>query len=314
MPIYYDRSRKRWRFEFDRVLGGQRRRITKLLPKDWDRAKAQAYAHEHDGHLYALATGAVKRRPLISEAVLLYLRERAPHLKNRSLARELALCASAIAGKHMDELGDVARKYASENATTLRPGTIRNRMSYLRAACRYAWKHHKLGAHDPGEAMSLPPANNERQIYLSRREVIRAARLIRNPGARAMVLVAFYSGMRLDECFRANPMPGGWMLTDTKNGAPRLIPIHRRVLYLSRSWPPAVATRTVQKRFSAAAKAIGRPEATFHSLRHSAASALVNAGVDLFTVGRLLGHKAPVSTQRYSHLANATLAAAIGRI
>ena len=41
---------------------------------------------------------------------------------------------------------------------------------------------------------------------------------------------------------------------------------------------------------------------------------LINAGVDLFTVGRVLGHKDPRSTQRYSHLAIDTLTAAVGKI
>jgi integrase len=35
---------------------------------------------------------------------------------------------------------------------------------------------------------------------------------------------------------------------------------------------------------------------------------------DLFIVGRVLGHKDPRSTQRYSHLAIDTLTAAVGKI
>ncbi len=42
--------------------------------------------------------------------------------------------------------------------------------------------------------------------------------------------------------------------------------------------------------------------ARFHDLRHSTASELVNAGVDLFTVGGVLGHKSQASTARYAHL------------
>jgi site-specific recombinase XerD len=39
-----------------------------------------------------------------------------------------------------------------------------------------------------------------------------------------------------------------------------------------------------------------------HDIRHSTASALINAGVDLYTVGQVLGHKSLASTARYAHL------------
>lgn len=53
---------------------------------------------------------------------------------------------------------------------------------------------------------------------------------------------------------------------------------------------------------------------TFHSLRHSFASTLVQRGVDLFVVQRLLGHATPTMTQRYSHLADEHLAAAVAKL
>ena len=49
----------------------------------------------------------------------------------------------------------------------------------------------------------------------------------------------------------------------------------------------------------------------FHDWRHSAASGLINAGVDLYTVARVLGNKDARSTARYSHLALDSLAAAV---
>lgn len=48
-----------------------------------------------------------------------------------------------------------------------------------------------------------------------------------------------------------------------------------------------------------------------HDLRHSAASFMINAGIDLFAVGKVLGHADYKSTTRYSHLANETLMSAV---
>ena len=55
--------------------------------------------------------------------------------------------------------------------------------------------------------------------------------------------------------------------------------------------------------WSACAKAIGFPEITFHALRHTHVSQLVDQGVDIVTISRRIGHANPEITLRsYSHL------------
>jgi len=52
-------------------------------------------------------------------------------------------------------------------------------------------------------------------------------------------------------------------------------------------------------------------KASFHTLRHTYASRLVQSGVDLYRVQRLLGHSTPVMTARYSKLADSDLKEAV---
>ena len=53
---------------------------------------------------------------------------------------------------------------------------------------------------------------------------------------------------------------------------------------------------------------------TWHGLRHTCASRLVMAGVDIRTVQEFLGHKTLAMTTRYSHLSEAHLTQAVNRI
>jgi len=103
-------------------------------------------------------------------------------------------------------------------------------------------------------------------------------------------------------------------IPDSKNGEPRMVPVHDRIAHLMRHWPPQVTKWTVSKEVKKALVAEGLGHARLHDLRHSAASAMVNAGIDLFTVGGVLGHKSQVSTARYAHLAHGRLKEAVGKI
>jgi integrase len=320
MPITRHHS-GRWLYQFNRVIAGRRYRVNRLLPKGWTRAEAQAHEQRETARLYALAAGVRQHRHLIESAVLLYLQEHAPRLKNEvDIIGALALLQPWYAGKPLDALPDVARAYAVEaraedGKSPLSPGTIRNRLAYLRAACRWAWKRHQMGEHDPAERMVLPPVKNARQVYLTRADMLRIARAMGLSWSRDMVRIAFYTGMRAGEVLASSVQGDSLAIADSKNGLPRLVPVHPKIAHLARgAWPPAVTVWTASKAFKAAARGVGLGHARLHDLRHSAASEMVNAGVDLYTVGGVLGHKSAVSTARYAHLAQSKLREAIGKI
>jgi integrase len=130
--------------------------------------------------------------------------------------------------------------------------------------------------------------------------------------ARAAIRIAFYSGMRLSEILGAERLDGMFVLADTKNGEPRHVPMHPRIRAAAQVGPRN--KWNVSKEFKAAAVAIGMGHLRFHDLRHSAASEMINAKVDLYTVGAVLGHKSAASTKRYAHLATDAIKTALGQI
>jgi integrase len=61
--------------------------------------------------------------------------------------------------------------------------------------------------------------------------------------------------------------------------------------------------KSFTKYWSCTAAGIGMPEVTFHGLRHTHASQLIEAGVDVVTIARRLGHSSPTTTMTvYAHL------------
>ena len=58
----------------------------------------------------------------------------------------------------------------------------------------------------------------------------------------------------------------------------------------------------------------GLRDVRIHDCRHTFASHAVMSGLDLYTVGRLLGHADVASTERYAHLADSHVREAAGRI
>ena len=74
------------------------------------------------------------------------------------------------------------------------------------------------------------------------------------------------------------------------------------------------ARTTVYDAFKKACSAAGIDDFRFHDLRHTFASHLVMAGVDLVTVKDLLGHAGINMTVRYSHLVPEHKAQAVAKL
>ncbi|MGL4678565.1 MAG: tyrosine-type recombinase/integrase [Plesiomonas shigelloides] len=318
MPVYRNKTTGRFVFEFSRVVDGQRVRTRKTLPGAWTRAQAEAYDREQTARIYARATGAGDCDATIEDAVMLYIKHHCPTLKSgKNTAAELAEAFWAYQGRPLTALADVAKaiqlRSVRADGTPMAPATIKNRIAYLRAACRYAWRHHGLGSSDPGARVTVPKVRNERQTYIDRAQMLATAKACKHRPTRAMIRIAFYSGMRISEIERAVISGDVFVLSDTKNGSPRHVPIHPKIRCCIGKYPPQTRYIT-SHHWRKARAAVGLGHVVFHDLRHTTASMLINSGVDLYTVGAVLGHKSAASTKRYAHLATKTLSDALARI
>jgi integrase len=95
--------------------------------------------------------------------------------------------------------------------------------------------------------------------------------------------------------FAVGKKPGDLFFTTPRTGKPLNGPNWRR------TFSEAIERANVTAKKTKSSLVI--PDYTPHSLRHTAASWLVQAGVPLMEVQRLLGHSTPTMTNRYAHLA-----------
>lgn len=186
-------------------------------------------------------------------------------------------------------------------------------MAYIRAAVKYAYKVGMIDQ-DQTQRMVMPVVKNERHAYPKRKEMLQIAWACTDRQARAAIRIAFYSGMRRGEVLRAKPRKNGYLLEETKNGERRMVPIHPKIAVLARRVRFTISENKLGHEFSKARRKAGLEHVRFHDLRHAAASEMVNSGVDLLTVGEVLGHKDLSSTKRYSHLLSDRLADAVRKI
>jgi hypothetical protein len=89
---------------------------------------------------------------------------------------------------------------------------------------------------------------------------------------------------------------------------------HHGVTVLALPWGEPLSRTTVHYAFERACSAAGITDFRWHDLRHTAASHLVMAGVDLRTVQDFLGHRDPKLVMRYAHLSPAHQAAAVAKL
>ena len=161
-------------------------------------------------------------------------------------------------------------------------------------------------------------------VVLSDQEAAKLIQCSENLKHRMVLLTCYAAGLRLAEAthLRVADIDGQRAQIRVSCGkgskerrvpaSPRLLDelraywrIHRPSNYLFPGKTPDVplSSATIQKacKLSVALAAINKP-ATPHTLRHSYATGMLEAGVDLLTISKLLGHSSFITTMIYLHV------------
>jgi len=178
----------------------------------------------------------------------------------------------------------------------------------------------------------IPRARQPQKLpeILSREEVMVLIERTANLKHRTLLMTAYAAGLRLNELchLKVSHIDSARMTIRVEQGkgakdrytllSPRLLSELRRYwiaqrpkdwLFPRRDASGPISDATVQKLFHAAKARAGIVKhGGIHALRHAFATHLLEAGVDVHTIQRLLGHGHISSTLRYFHLARKHLA------
>jgi len=160
---------------------------------------------------------------------------------------------------------------------------------------------------------------------LSDEEACRLLEKLHNPKHHAILLTCYAAGLRLSEALhlKIGDIDGQRNQINIRQGKgrkARVVPASPRLLDALRNYwkinrPPAylfpgkttdvpLSPATVQKacKLAVAKAGIAKPAVTPHTLRHSWATGMLEAGVDLLTISKLMGHSSFVTTMVYLHV------------
>ena len=196
-----------------------------------------------------------------------------------------------------------------------------------RSALRFLY-HVTLGRED--FAASIPRAKQPRAlpVVLSLDEVVRFLAAVTNVKHRAILMTAYAAGLRVSEVTRlqAADIDSQRMVIRVrgKGRKDRYVMLSAQLLEILRAYWRAFRPRdtlfpgaspdrpitagSVQRvcRRARGVAGLGK-HVTVHTLRHSFATPLLEAGTDLRTIQVLLGHHSLNTTARYLHVATASL-------
>jgi integrase len=207
---------------------------------------------------------------------------------------------------------------------------IRKAVNLIAQIFKFAVSRYGYEEKIPTASVKLPRKDDRRERFLTKKEAELLLEALKESREQVhdMALLSLYGGLRAGEIFDLEWQDVNFdnkrlFIKDRKNGRNALLPMHDKIEEILRKRKSKHATGRVflsmnKEKFNeipgSYARAVdelglnknitdSRQKVVFHTLRHTYASWLVMAGVDLYTVQRLMGHKDITMTQRYAHLA-----------
>lgn len=230
---------------------------------------------------------------------------------------------------------EIYKKIRSEACA---PTTVNIEFRTLRAAFNVAiqWKFIQENPFVKSKQLKFPVIP---PLYLSKEEIQKVLATVREPLLKDLFTIAVLTGMRQGEILnltwdKVNLENKQICITNndnfmTKNGSTRIIPMNDQVCSILTRRNHEKNSNTfvfeynsnrllpgyVQSKFKKYIRAIGlNDKLHFHSLRHTFATWLVQGGVNIYEVQKLLGHSSVRVTEIYSHLAASELHSAVNKI
>lgn len=292
-----------------------------------DRAGAEKRLAEYlaEKHASRPARGGKSDTVSIAEVLRVYMMEHAPSVADPALVGRFAQYLDAYWGDKMVSSikGATCRKFAESHT----PSIARRSLETMRAAINHFHREYGL---DPVPAFTMPTKAEARDRWLTRDEAARLLRSARTmPHLRRFILIGLYTGTRSGAILSLSWMPSvssGWIDSEKailyrsgsaqrktkKQQTPARIP--PRLLAHMKRWRAmdgnirhvihwnGSSVQSVKKAFRNARERAGLDDQVIpHTLRHTCASWLMQAGVSQWDAASFLGMTMEVLDRVYSH-------------
>jgi integrase len=234
-----------------------------------------------------------------------------------------AFLRHAICRRHLSDLTteDFAA-YRDERLTTVKATTLKRELSPLHNLFEIAREEWGLPIHENPLSklrLTIPQQRRERRLKDGELEMLTlSAERCRNQSVLPIILFALETGMRRSEILSLKWIGVDWerrslLLTQTKNGRCRTIPLSTRALAVLK-----LVSQTDQRVFPMTGNAFrlawervraraGISDLHFHDLRHEAISRFFELGLSMPEVALISGHRDLRMLFRYTHPVRETI-------